>query len=185
MQQVFKVAICQPESVVLRRRLLPLSLGHIYALMVYDSPYISGEKKTLIDLAFAVGICARSFEDIISWLSSKTLLRDCKQWGQSCRKLNFAAEEVEFESYLNSHCIVPDRWKSEKSDPVLHPWPLIIAVSLFPLVGESRAWNMPLPLAMSYWSAQEEINGDKSLKSEHDDKLRKLQKQYIEKMGVK
>jgi hypothetical protein len=33
---------------------------------------------------------------------------------------------------------------------------------------EDRVWNMPLPLAFSYWSAMAELQGDRTLKSDQD-----------------
>ena len=49
-----------------------------------------------------------------------------------------------------------------------NPWPLIIATKLKDSVGESRAWNMALPMALAYWSAEAELLGDKSLVSDAD-----------------
>ena len=63
---------------------------------------------------------------------------------------------------------MPERWTKPGSDGVLHPWPLVIAVTIMPIVGEVRAWNMPLPLAVSYWSAIAETHGDKSLISDEE-----------------
>jgi hypothetical protein len=48
------------------------------------------------------------------------------------------------------------------------PWPIFIAVRLIPLVGERRAWSMPLPLALAYSTALCELAGDDSWMSEDE-----------------
>jgi len=134
-------------------------------LMAADNPYAvpQTEKPNLIHLAFAVGICSRTHEDGEAWMRSENLLPEVKKWGKSCRKLNFPQEAKAFETYLRDFTIFPLRATKSPSSECHHPWPLIIAVSIMPMVGESRAWNMPLPKAISLWSAYQETQGDDSL----------------------
>lgn len=165
MQEVFKNAILPLEPDVLGVRLLPLSLGHVYILMAVDSPFAVGGKPHLGNLSFAVQVCSRTFEDAQKWLHSETLIADVAKWGKSCRKMDFGAESKKFEEYIAQSTQMPERLSSSPGGGkgVKHPWPLIIAVSLFKHIGESRSWNMPMGMAVAYWSALAETQGDDSL----------------------
>lgn len=169
MQQVFKNALFHEEPTVLRRRLLPLCCGHVMTLMCADNPYFveSGEKPNLMHLAFAAGVCSRTHEEGEKWITSEKLFDEVKKWGKSCRKMNYAEEGAKFQKYVIDYAKFPERWSKKKNpDPCGHPWPLLIVVTLMPLVGESRAWNMPLTKAISLWSAYQETQGDDSLKKD-------------------
>lgn len=180
MQPVFKRALFHREPVVLKRQLLPLCCGHVMTLMVAENAYVTpGEIPTLLSLALAVGICSRTHEDAEAWIKSDNLLEDTKRWGRKCRKLDFTMEGARFEQYLRDFSIFPARWsKSRNPQPTRHPWPLLVATSIMPIVGESRAWNMPLPKAVSIWSAMDELDGDTSLKTDWEiEALEQLKKQ--------
>jgi hypothetical protein len=91
------------------------------------------------------------------------------RWGSTCGEIVFKNEKDRFDKYFNDSIIMPERFSSGNGSAVLHPWPLAIAVSIMPMVGESRAWNMPFALAVSYWSANAEMtHDDKSLLSDRD-----------------
>uniref|UniRef100_A0A6M3LLN6 Uncharacterized protein n=1 Tax=viral metagenome TaxID=1070528 RepID=A0A6M3LLN6_9ZZZZ len=184
MQKVFQNALYHQEPTVLLRRLLPLCLGHLHQLYAAESCYVNGGAKHLFDLVFAVGICSRTWEEGIAWLHSPTLLRSVKRWGrESSRTLNFFEEERKFAVYFDEYSQLPYRRIKEGPEagrPYKHPWTLILATELLDKVGESRAWNMPLPLALSYWSGWQEIaHGDDTLNSEQDDRNLKMQQEYM------
>lgn len=172
MQEVFVNALYHEEPVVLRRRLLPLSLGHIYILLAVDSPYVLGGECSLFDLAFAVGVCTRTWEAGQEWLRSPRVFKDAEKWGGKCRGMDMEAENKTFAAYMDDYTKMPERWEPKSdgkgSNSAQHPWPLIIATKLKDSVGESRAWNMCLPMALAYWSAAAELMGDKSLVSDAD-----------------
>jgi hypothetical protein len=175
MQTVFKNAIYHREPTVLRRRLLPLCLGHVYALMAAESPYVCGGNKSIVDLAVAVMVCSRTWEAGQEWFRAPGINRKCRAWGRTCRKLSFVAEHQRFTEYLDTYTQFPERRADPTAKPARHPWPLLLATQLTAAVGESRAWNMPLPLAVSYWSANAELAGDDTLVSVSDDDLLKEQ----------
>ena len=169
MQQVFKNALFHQEPTVLKRRLLPLSCYHVLVLMAADNPYVVKQvpNPTLIDLAFGVAVCSRTREQCEIWLPADGMLDGIKAWGKTCRKMDFRAEGLSFENYLADYSAFPDRWSKTKTPtPCQHPWPLLVVVTIMPMVGESRAWNMPLPEAISLWSAYQETQGDSSLKTD-------------------
>lgn len=161
MQDVFKNAILPEEPDVLGVRLLPLSLGHVYILLAVDNPFAVGGSPHLGHLAFAVQVCSRTFEDCQKWMRSGDLVKDVSEWGKKCRDMDFKKERDIFKEYIGGSADVPERWSKQKSPtPVKHPWPLFVSVQVMPLVGESRAWNMPVAMAMAYWSA---LSGDDAL----------------------
>jgi len=169
MQQVFKNALYHREPKVLECQLRPLCCGHLFILMAADNPYVvlSEIKPTLIHLAFAVGICSRTFDEATAWMKSEDIIDDVKAWGKRCRKNNFRLQGIIFEKYLRDFSAFPVRWSQARNpEPTQHPWPLLIATSIMPLVGEERAWNMPLPMAASIWSASKELSGDRNLKTD-------------------
>ena len=180
MQEVFRNAVYHAEPTVLNRRLLPLCLGHCYILMAAESPFAVDTKPTLFDLAFAAGICSRSFEDGEAWIKSPKLADECVAWGKTCRKLTFSKESDAFRAYIRTFSAMPARFLPKSAKPCLHPWPLFVAAHLIGCVHipEARAWNMPLPMAISLSSAFAETQGDKSLESEQD-------RQMIEELKAK
>lgn len=182
MQQVFATAIYHTEPTVLGKKLLPLSLGHVFALMAVESPYVCHGPKGLWDLSLAVAICSHTWEGNQRWFKSGKILADFKRWGKQCRKLNFVAEHWKFKTYFDHYTQFPERNHSEGMKPSRHPWPLMVANSLVAKVGEERAWNMPLPLAVSYWSADAEMQGDDSLKSDRDKAMFAEQQEYAAKL---
>jgi hypothetical protein len=169
MQQVFKNAFFFVEPTVLKRRLQPLCAGHVMILMSADSPFAAdtGEEPTISHLAFAVGICSRTYKDADAWLHSEKLVDDVTAWGKACGDLNFLDEILIFRAYLARMSEFPLRWqKSKTPQPCQHPWPLLLVTAIMPLVGEDRAWGMPLPKAVAHWSALQEIQGDRMLKTD-------------------
>ena len=191
MQNVFKNALYHREPTVLQRRLLPLSLAHVYSLMVIDSPYVTGGEKTLLDLAIAVMICSRTWKQGQAFFESDDILDQCAKWGRKCRRLDFNTEQSNFVLYLDEYTQFPDRYstvKPEAQKPCKHPWPLLIAKRLIgPSCNpetEARVWDMPLPLALSYWSAEAEIQGDESLATEADKQKRVEQEAHREKQRL-
>lgn len=165
MQDVFRNAVYHREPVVLRRQLLPLCLGHCYILLAAESPVVTGGRVDLKALAFAVGVCSRTFEDAQAWIKSDTLVADCIAWGKQYEQDNPAKDLAAFAEYKAEFDKFPNRFSKSRS-PCHHPWPLLVAVALAPAYSESRSWNMPLPLALSYWSV---LLGDDGLIS--DDEL--------------
>lgn len=169
MQQVFRNALFHWEPTVLGRRLLPLSCGHAYVLMAEGSPYADRARRpTVMDLSFAVAVCSQAFEDGLAWARSlHAASKEATAWGKKCRKMDFTVEDEIFSRYIKVFSMFPRRYSKTKNPTECgHPWPLLIATSIMPVVGESRAWNMPLPMAISLWSAQLELAGDDSIQKD-------------------
>jgi hypothetical protein len=158
-----------------------LCCGHVFILQAAESPYFYGTEKKLEDLVFAVNICSQTFEQAQAAFDVDHP-EEWKQWRRECRKLDFAEETIHFESYWHDHIAMPVRETSAQARGSLHPWPLLVAVSVMKVVGESRAWNMPLPMAMSINSVLGELKGDTSLISEWNWEILDRAKKYREQM---
>jgi hypothetical protein len=59
---------------VLRTKLLPYSLGHHLLLSLIESPFITGDAPTYDDLAIAVVICSRPYQEAKAWIHANTKL---------------------------------------------------------------------------------------------------------------
>ncbi len=174
-QEVFRQALFHSEPKVLNRRLLPLSLGHLYYLQAANSPYFYGREKVFGDLILAVAICTRTWEQMECFVGASSGDDEFSAWGHECQQLDIAAESAVLEKYIADSCVFPVRFQdvSKPSKRCLHPWPLYLATSIMDMVGESRAWNMPVALAISYASARAEWkNGDESLRDEVIDEIK-------------
>lgn len=182
-QRVFRHAIYAPTPKVLTKQLKPLSCGHVFILQASQSPYYYGGQKNLNDLVFAVQISSMTFEDAQAAFDVDHVA-GARQWKRDCKKLDFAKEAAIFETYWADHVVFPEREIQNNQRRSLHPWALLVAVKLMPLVGESRAWNMPLPMALSLSSALGELNGDDSVISEENWELIDRAKRYRQEMKV-
>ena len=118
-----------PEThVVCRAALKPFCIGHWLHLVAGDSSFVTGARRTLGDLYFAVLVCSQSYEDFAGSLARLDIERAMLQWhnrlsgGFSGRLrrawkrqrgivvtpgdvlgFDFAAECAAFERYLNAH----------------------------------------------------------------------------------
>ena len=169
-QTVFRNALVSFCPEVLRVQLKPLCCAHMFILQCIDSPYVvdGTSEATVEDLSNAVDICSRTWEDNLDKLNNP-IADDAvaKKWGKACRKMDFSAESKKFQTYLLEHLATP-RTKQSSGESCRNPWPLMIVATLMERVSESRSWNMPMPLARSYLSAIQEINGDKTLMTDEE-----------------
>jgi hypothetical protein len=141
------------DHVVLRRRLLPLSLWHLLNLEIAGSPYfLGGSFPTPKALRLAVTICTTPFPRLPDLSGRRLLLDFVKSW--NCR---FLTETAKFRAYLDDFNALPQLWREEKSkpsgtrEPVGLPWALAIVSGICGSTGWSAetAWN--LPVGQAYW----------------------------------
>lgn len=172
MQSVFKAGLRQRRARVLGVSLLPLSLGHVWALLAFENGFaVSGKRPELADLVMGVSICSRTFEDCLDLINHPDLhIADVSTWARQTSRQNLRRQTSAFIRYLNDNCKTPERWKKsgEAQSQARVPWPIKVAVGIMPMVGEFRAWNMPITMAMSYWFAAQENSGDNSIVSDEE-----------------
>jgi hypothetical protein len=172
MQHVFKAAVFQERFTVMGRALLPLCLGHCYILAGSDNAWMEDRKPLLPDLVFAVSVCSRTFEAALAHLADPAqAVLEASAWGRSWKPARLTDELTEFGRYIHAHAVAPERWIGSGDKKARHPWPLLMAARLMQHLPESRAWNMPMPMAFSIWSAFLEIAGDDSLVTDDERRL--------------
>ncbi len=164
---------------VLGKQLLPLSLGHLFILQASDSPLLTEGEVTLGDLAFCVWCCSMEFPEVQAKLAGirteKDMLKLQKsvfKWGKKnpLKKLNVEEIANQIADYLGDFIQAPTRWESKEDKQAKVPWMLSVATCLMMHGGfeEERAWTMPVPLALSMYSAIGEALGDESLLTEEE-----------------
>lgn len=141
------------DHVVLRRRLLPLSLWHLLNLEIAKNPFfIGGSFPQVKDLRIAVTICTTTFPKLPDF----STIRLTFDWMRSFR-CNFLTETTKFRAYLNDFNAMPQIW--QKQNPSIEnnnkssniPWALAIVSSVCGSTGWSaqEVWNMPV--GQAYW----------------------------------
>lgn len=145
--------INRDDHVVLRRRLLPLSLWHLLHLEIAGSPYfVGGTFPSVRDLRLAVAVCTTPFPRLPD-LSGRRLFTDwLRTW--NCE---FLGETAKFRAYLDDFNALPQLWKKEEGTrpgerpAVGLPWALAIVSGICGSTGWSAetAWN--LPVGQAYW----------------------------------
>lgn len=168
----FLASILVVPPVVLGVSLRPFCCGHAVLLEAIESPFLRGGNVDREDLIIAVWICSRSFEDGRTQLTGDRgkLLKECEAWGATVGAWDFDASNAAFQNYLAAHLKAPEKWKSKASRGCRAPWPLTVAAGIMMhlRIGESEAWNMPMQMALWYFAAIAEANGDESLITEEE-----------------
>jgi hypothetical protein len=141
------------DHVVLRRRLLPLSLWHLLNLEIAQSPYfLGGSFPTTKDLRLAVAVCTTSFPRLPDLSGRRLIWNWLRTW--NCR---FLIETAKFRAYLEDFNALPQLWRQEEKrtpgarEAVGLPWALAIVSGICGSTGWSAetAWN--LPVGQAYW----------------------------------
>lgn len=169
MIRAFEAAVHLKRFTVLGRQLQPLGLGHCWCLLAADNAWLADRKPLIEDLVYAVTVCSGTFEEALATLSNeRKATEQAAAMGKAFKAGSLESEMATFGRYVRAHIRAPERAQSGTPHKAKHPWPILMAVRIMPLVGESRAWNMPLPMAITLWSAQLEAQGDDSLVSEEE-----------------
>jgi hypothetical protein len=182
--ETFLASVFATPPVILGKQLLPFSCAHASFLYAIESPYMIGGSLTPDEICIAIWICSLKFEEIQCRIGKdvNVVSSEFKEWVSSflgVHKINDANES--FQQYLEQHLRAPERWKKKESKPSKSPWPLTIATNLMRELkfSEEKAWNLSMPLALWYFAAIAEANGDESLITEQEkeaaEKLRSME----------
>jgi hypothetical protein len=172
--------LCRPPK-ILGRRLLPFSLAHSFILERAGNGYWGGGEKTPAHFFECVDICSRDWSGNAERFGGKFSAWNFRRWvARHVRKLSPAHVES-LESYIADYAETPERKGGESGRAMVSPWQ-------FRVVGwlvanghtEDRAWNMPLNLALCYFHASREFEGDESLQ----EKLPEWQEQAYELIAI-
>lgn len=140
------------DHCVLGRRLLPLSLWHMFNLEVAQSPYfLGGSFPSARDLRLAVRVCRTPYPHLPD-LSDKSFFWD---WLKAFR-CTFLLETVKFKTYLEDYNALPQLWQAERKrgpgrEATGLPWSLAIVTGVCGATGwpAETVWNMPI--GQAYW----------------------------------
>jgi hypothetical protein len=162
MDPVYQTAFCPPAPEVLRRRLRPLSLGHLVLLESIESPFvaIAAREPTPGDLAGAVYICERSAGELRGAADGEADLRKMVGWGLECKGLVWQEECARFAAYLRDSLRMPEMWQDEGSRSPVAAWQFSVAAALIGAgLSREEAWEIPVAEALALWAAISERNG--------------------------
>lgn len=141
MDKRFIGAFTDPAGIsLLGRRLYPFCLKHRVRLMAIDSPFMTGDDCSPLDLLLAIQICAEEPIGKLTLTDRMRLLKYVKRDGR------FTADVDKFVAYLNINNW-PKFWEKNKAksggDSGM-PWILtIISTLISGGIDEQRAWEMP------------------------------------------
>ena len=173
MLKVFQAAVFCRRWRVLGKDLLPLSLGHIWFLDASDNAFVAGNKPpTISDVIMVASICSRTWaQNMAAYANPAREGRAVAAWSKKCKDIRIRREIKSVDGYIEDHAIMPEMWSSGGNDgKAKHPWYILMYVRLT-RDGVDGAMDMPLPLAMSLWSAGRELDGDRSLISDEEKEI--------------
>jgi len=180
MQQAYINAFLKVCPKIYGRQLLPFSLGHCFLLDMLESPFIHGGKIVLDDLVLASFICSKSFEENIYLLENQNQFAVMvAEWGRlgadnissekQPKPFEYQRELEIFQAYIGFYSVFPRRTPETITAEQRIPWQVKLAWKLLGKFSEKEIYDMPLPKAITYYTAcidWEILGGDKSLLSE-------------------
>lgn len=175
MLSVYKAAFEQMPPTVLRRGLLPFTLGHAFLLDAGENSFAldSGKPPELNDLYPAVHLCTLDFRAGIRFLAGTV---DASEWAESCKELDLVQEAVTFRNYMAGSLTIPKRKQAGPSHKCRVPWQLQIAAGLcdggpLSVAAFDTAMNTPLSEAFIFLAARQAFQGDETLIGEEESKI--------------
>lgn len=201
MHPYYGAAIPDPWD-ILGVRLRPFSLGHVVLLNRIESPFIvGGTLPTFDDLAFAVLVCSKNYEDGLRSIEDPNLPKILRQWADRltglkrwmvrCRlktatPVDFAKSALEFFAYIKEHSTVP---KYEYNPDHFHemscPDVQMVKVTLMREMrfGESEILNRNWGLCLWDWVTMRALDGKVKLVNEDNyNEAREIANQLFKKL---
>jgi hypothetical protein len=160
---------------VLGRKLRHLTLRHLWLLEAADSPYAFRAPPAYSDTVFAVFLLSLPFP-VARWvlMHPRVMAWWVSLWARRHKGIDIAGDMASFADYWDTYTAQAEVWEAKGA---LHrsclPSSVKIAWAIMGKVSERRAWSMPLPLAMAYFTAEAEFNGQE-FKTEHQKAMAKL-----------
>lgn len=170
MQDAFKLALDRTPRRCLGLDLQPLTLGHLFLLQRFQSPFIQGGDVALGDVLLAAFICAQphrnSGRDLDRWWTKHWL----RFWVWRSRKLNWAVQADEFDQYLSDNLPRLEYWKKGDGKPAGSPYCFfLLAMAMARLhLNRDEALDMPVAELICLLASAAEVEGDVQLCSDDD-----------------
>ena len=162
-------------GLVLGRKLRHLTLRHLWLLEAVDSPYAFRAPPAYSDTVFAVFLLSVPFA-VARWLlmHPRIMAWIFAAWGRRNQSMDHAADMAAFADYFDTYTAQADPYETKGAGRRSCLTSSVkIAWAIMGKVGERRAWSMPLPLAMTYFTAECEFNGQDFV-TEHQKAMAKL-----------
>jgi hypothetical protein len=160
----------------------PLSLMHCFVLMGLKSPLVDPNTTetnlSLENFITATCICSLDYDGIVAFLDNPNRNKQIEQWHEKINRESpdFSQEINRFLDWFFGETKSHPHWDERKKNGKITetrksviPWPIRIAWALIAKLEERRAWSMPIGLALSYYAAVQEENGDDMLMSEGEE----------------
>lgn len=178
----YRAALPEPHT-ILGLRLLPFSLGHRIILGRIESAFLDGSPIGYEDLAMAVFICSRTYEEGSASLSDPDLPRAMGTWARRLTGrahwwnrllisaklkrptlIELDAKAEAFRSYLDLALEEPAYSFEDDADgsTIDCPWPQLLKVRLMRDMGfsEIEVLNRPYALCRWDWLTLSALKGD-------------------------
>jgi hypothetical protein len=143
------------------RRMLPLSLGHAFALEAVGNPFYHGKLGTSDELRLAAWMCSRpplSLPETSGWRH--------RLWRWGTDKADFNAEVAAWRAYVADYVAPPQLWNKapkageRRHEPSKIPSNLLTVVRLMRMgMTEQQAWATSVGVAAWYEAAWYESEG--------------------------
>lgn len=145
-----------PPFVILKLRLKPLAVGHVFLFDELGLPFFKrDEEDNIADLLLAVFICSMEPAEAKRMLGTLRARIFFKLWAWACRKEDFALARSQFFTYLAAHSASPKVKSSGDSRQAVAPWHIRLYANLRHLfhMEHSEAMAMPLVTACALRAA--------------------------------
>lgn len=165
-KQFFESHIPEPWT-IFGLRLKPFSLGHLVLLHRIESPFLSNEKRDLIDLLVAVKFCSMSYRDgldFLAFIETPKGLRSIERWAEELcgttaflvrlglrysKPLDWAQRADMFRQYLEEGSQCPTIEFDDEGCADIHmPLLQIVKITLWTKLHLSEAELMDRPWGM-------------------------------------
>lgn len=172
MQDAYLFAMGLRPPVILGRQLRPFCAAHLMELECADSSLVyDASQITPADLLLAVFICFHAWPFPWQEIAEDTLTENVKAWGELVGpEWDFPGALAQWLDYYRVYMAGPERsHKPDAGGAIRAPVPVKIVSWLLRTIHgmtETRAWNMPICLALAYKAGCDALNDDKSLLDE-------------------
>jgi hypothetical protein len=146
--QAFFDAMCQERPTVLKRRLLPFSIGHCFLLRALNSPYVCGGIRRAQDCILGVFICSRDWEtnqrDLVH---GEMDVKTAMGWGKETRDDDIRADILAFGDYIGAGFRMPKTYEFKGKHEAAAPFELHLRYIMASSFGVPLAQTWDIPLA--------------------------------------
>lgn len=159
---------------VLRLRLRPLTLGHVYLLNCVESPFVIEDVEVSeSDFFIAVFICSQPWPEAQKSLNSGWLSWFVRIWKFFVRKKSMVRQLTRFQAYLTEGLRAPKFKRDLETDELQSPWFWRLTAFLLSEMSMTHdaAMNCRVWQANALYAAYAEMKHDLKLISQRDQDL--------------